>query len=84
MKQQQLDPCPECGYPLTDEEISTSTKKRWSEGRTRIEELEALIDKLKSCNNCTHCYNNGDDMYCNKDKEYLDDFSPCDDWEIQE
>ena len=37
---QQLHPCPECGYPLLDEEISSSTKKRWGEARTRIKELE--------------------------------------------
>ena len=45
----------------------------------QIEKLEQL-EKLKSCNNCLHFCDFDDDMYCNKDKEYLDDFSPCDYW----
>ena len=45
-------------------------------------ELEETIDKLRSCLNCTHCYNTEIDVYCNKSKQYLVDFSPCCEWEI--
>ena len=44
--------------------------------------LEETIDKLKSCLNCTHCYNTEVYVYCNKSKQYLVDFSPCCEWEI--
>ena len=41
-----------------------------------------MINKLRSCLNCTHCYNTEADVYCNKSKEYIVDFSPCCEWEI--
>lgn len=46
--------------------------------------LEKQIEKLKSCTNCTHCYNTEVDVYCNKSKEYIVDFSPCNEWEISD
>ena len=64
-----------------EEDVTNHVINDWQD---RVEELEETIDKLKSCLNCTHCYNTEIDVYCNKSKQYLVDFSPCGEWEINE
>lgn len=48
----------------------------------------AIIEKMKCCGNCTHHYiKTGEDYFeyeCKKRDLCLDDFEPCQDWELAE